>query len=71
MMVATTDKRMMNRENDFCWLKAMRLAMKEDKFTKNGYNRETSNLNRDMGVLICSQSLDWQQFNIHFGTGYR
>jgi hypothetical protein len=29
---------MINRENDFCWLKAMRWAMKEDKFTKNSYN---------------------------------
>jgi hypothetical protein len=59
MMVATTDKRMINRENDFCWLKAMRLAIKEDKFTKNSYNRELSNLNRGLGVLKYGQSLDW------------
>ncbi|MBD0288300.1 MAG: hypothetical protein ICV79_23160, partial [Flavisolibacter sp.] len=31
--VATTDKRMMKREKDFCWLKAIRRAIKEGRFT--------------------------------------
>ena len=34
MIVATVDNRMINRENDFCWLKAMRVAMNEDRFTE-------------------------------------
>ena len=27
------DNLIMNRENDFCWLNAIRLAMKEEMFT--------------------------------------
>jgi hypothetical protein len=33
MAVARIDSRIINRENDFCWLNAMRRAMKEDMFT--------------------------------------
>jgi hypothetical protein len=34
--VAMIDKRIINLEKDFCWLKAMRCAMKEKTFkTKN------------------------------------
>jgi hypothetical protein len=33
MAVAKIESRMMNRENDFCWLKAIRRAMKEEMFT--------------------------------------
>jgi len=35
--VAAIDKRIMNREKDFCWLKAMRCAMKDDRFTIKDY----------------------------------
>lgn len=34
MMVAAMESRMMNRENDFCWLNAMRRAMKEEMFIR-------------------------------------
>jgi hypothetical protein len=30
--VAAIDSLMMNREKDFCWLKAIRRAMKDEKF---------------------------------------
>jgi len=33
MMVAAMERRIMNRENDFCWLKAIRRAMKVEMFT--------------------------------------
>jgi hypothetical protein len=33
MVVATIESLIINRENDFCWLKAIRRAMKDDKFT--------------------------------------
>jgi hypothetical protein len=39
--VAATDSLMINRENDFCWLKAIRRAMKEDMSIIN----ETCNVN--------------------------
>jgi hypothetical protein len=35
--VAVIDKRMMNLEKDFCWLNAMRRAIKEKTFTIKGY----------------------------------
>lgn len=41
MMVAAMESRMMNRENDFCWLNAMRRAMKDEIFI-----REIGNGNR-------------------------
>jgi len=31
--VAVMESRIMNREKDFCWLKAMRRAIKEETFT--------------------------------------
>jgi hypothetical protein len=33
MAVARMESRMINRENDFCWLKAMRRAINDDIFT--------------------------------------
>ena len=33
MSVAKMESRMINLENDFCWLKAIRCAMKEEIFT--------------------------------------
>jgi hypothetical protein len=33
--VATVDNLMMNLEKDFCWLKAMRFAMKDDVFNES------------------------------------
>ena len=38
MMVAVVDNRMMNREKDFCWLNAMRRAIKLDMFTIKSYS---------------------------------
>jgi hypothetical protein len=35
MIVAVMESRMIKRENDFCWLNAIRLAMKLDIFTYN------------------------------------
>src|SRR5215203_5783937 len=32
--VAVTERRIINRENDFCWLNAMRRAMNDEIFTK-------------------------------------
>jgi hypothetical protein len=32
MIVAPTDNRITNRENDFCWLKAIRLAINDTIF---------------------------------------
>jgi len=37
IMVAATESRIMNRENDFCWLKAMRWAINEATFTMKSY----------------------------------
>jgi len=34
MTVARIDSRIIKREKDFCWLKAIRLAIKEEIFTK-------------------------------------
>jgi hypothetical protein len=42
MTVAATDRRMMNRENDFCWLKAILLAIKVEMFTINRYSTYVS-----------------------------
>ncbi len=39
IIVAPIDKRIINRENDFCWLKAMRCAINDDKVTKKSYKK--------------------------------
>jgi hypothetical protein len=36
--VAAMDKRIMNLENDRCWLKAIRRAINEEMFTINSYS---------------------------------
>jgi hypothetical protein len=38
MTVAVIESLMINRENDFCWLKAIRRAMKEDMFNIENYD---------------------------------
>ena len=38
MTVAAMDSRMMKRENDFCWLNAIRLAIKDEMFTIKSYS---------------------------------
>jgi hypothetical protein len=37
--VAVIDNRIINRENDFCRLNAMRLAMKDEMFTNKSLNQ--------------------------------
>ena len=37
--VAVTESRMINRENDFCWLNAMRRAIKDEIFTNKSLNQ--------------------------------
>ena len=41
--VAATESRIINRENDFCWLKAMRRAIKFDRFTIKSYSTAVLN----------------------------
>jgi len=51
MAVARIDSRMINRENDFCWLKAMRWAMKEEMFTIKLIVQQTGE-NQTTGFLV-------------------
>ena len=37
------ERRIINRENDFCGLKAMRFAMKDDRFTIKSYKARLCN----------------------------
>jgi hypothetical protein len=56
MTVAKIESRMMNRENDFCWLKAILFAMKEAMFTIKGYSGPVVvNAVLLSGVLILSK----------------
>jgi hypothetical protein len=40
MTVAATESRITNRENDFSWLKAIRLAMKLATFKRHGFSAQ-------------------------------
>jgi hypothetical protein len=49
--VATIDSRIINLEKDFCWLKAMRCAIKEKTFTIISYSKlPAANAWREIGV---------------------
>ena len=51
MMVAMMDSRIIKRENDFCWLKAIRRAMKDEMFTIKCYNAVILNWYLFLNVL--------------------
>jgi hypothetical protein len=40
MTVAATESRITNRENDFSWLKAIRLAIKLATFKRHGFSAQ-------------------------------
>jgi hypothetical protein len=53
--VASIDRRIINRENDFCWLKAMRRAMKDEMFTIIRIVHAEENQNRCFFVYQVSK----------------
>ena len=50
--VADMERRIMKREKDFCWLKAMRRAIKEDRFTNKSYNPSEES-NQTVYYYVC------------------
>lgn len=56
MTVAAMDRRMMNLEKDFCWLKAIRLAINEDRFTIKSYSLSLRNKPNGRGLRLIKES---------------